>query len=248
MTLRLLRPSLAVAATLGLIFAGAWADGAPRAALAHRGALPRLEVAEAYPQSSGPGEIRIGDGLAVNGQRMQLSAFVTTDSPERVVDFYREAFQRRDLVPVAAAQERVGHVSVFDPRDGLQRFVTAVPERRGHTLVLLGATDPREFAVSRSASGVPYPVPDQYRGFVGYDSVDGSVRSQSGQFVSSLSAAEVAQFYRARLAAGSFVERPESSAGLLAFARGAEQISVGVQSLEQESGAAVFITRMEGGP
>jgi hypothetical protein len=186
--------------------------------------------------------------LAVNGQRMQLSAFVTTDSPQRVVDFYREAFARRDLIPVAAAQERLGHVSVFDPKDGLQRFVTAIPERQGHTLVLLGVTDPREFAVSRSASHSPYPVPEQHRAFVGYDSVDGPVRGQSGQFVSGLSAAEVARFYRGRLAERGFVEGPESSAGLLTFARGAEQISVAVQSLEQEHGAAVFVARVERGP
>jgi hypothetical protein len=246
MTIRLLRRALAVAATLGAIFAGAWADGAPRAALADHGARPRVDVADAYPQRSGPGEIRIGDALAVNGQRMQLSAFVTADSPERVVEFYREAFARRDLIPVAAAQERLGHVSVFDPEDGLQRFVTAIPERQGHTLVLLGVTDPREFAVSRSASQ-PYPVPEQHRAFVGYDSVDGPVRGQSGQFVSSLSASEVARFYRVRLAERGFVERTDSSAGLLAFARGAEQISVGVQSLEQEHGAAVFVARVEGG-
>jgi hypothetical protein len=78
--------------------------------------------------------------------------------------------------------------------------------------------------------------------------VDGPVRGQSGQFVSSLSAPEVARFYRARLTERGFVERPESSAGLLSFSRGAEQISVGVQSLEQEHGAAVFVARVEGGP
>jgi hypothetical protein len=248
MTARLLRVAFAVGATLAAILAGAWADGVPRAAFAESAVPSRATVANAYPHGSAPGEIRIGDALTVNGQRMQLSAFTTTDSPERVVEFYRQSFRERDLIPVAVAQARLGHVSVFDPTDGLQRFVTAVPERSGRTLVLLGVTDPREFAIGRNASGVPYPVPDEHRAFVGYESVDGHVRAQSGQFVSSLPATEVARFYRARLTDRGFVERPESNAGLLAFARGAEQISVGVQSLELARGAAVFVTHIGGEP
>ena len=58
--------------------------------------------------------------------------------------------------------------------------------------------------------------------------------------------AEVARFYRAQLARRGFVERPESARGLLAFVNGREQISVAMQSLEEERGAAVFVTRLEG--
>ena len=104
----------------------------------------------------------------------------------------------------------------------------------------------RGFAVLRSTSAPSYPVPEQRRAFVGYESEDGQVRGQSGQFVSTLSPAEVARFYRAQLARRGFVERPESAPGLLAFVNGREQISVAMQSLEEERGAAVFVTRLEG--
>src|SRR5205807_1677591 len=73
------------------------------------------------------------------------------------------------------------------------------------------------------ASAASYPVPQDHRAFVGYDSEDGPVRGQSGQFASTLSAAEVANFYRAELAARGFLERPEPSPVLLAFAKGAER-------------------------
>src|SRR5437868_9767044 len=245
---RTARLAAAVAATFGIIAIGGWAGGVFRVARAAPGAPPRTRIADDYPRRSEPGEIRIGDALAVNGQRMQLSAFTTRDPPARVVQFYEEAFRQRRLIPVAVSQERFGHVSVFDPDDGLQRSVTAVPERSGHTLVLLGVTDPREFAARRDASAASYPVPQEHRAFVGYDSEDGPVRGQSGQFVSTLSGAEVANFYRAELAARGFLERPESSPGLLAFAKGTEQVSVALQALAEARGAAVFVTHIAGAP
>jgi hypothetical protein len=236
------RVALAASATAGLLVTTAWLGGAFRTA--HAEGAPRPDL---HPHRSETGEIRIGDSLTVNGQRMRLSAFTTAERPEQVVEFYAEAFRRRGLIPIAAARDQSGHVSVFDPADGLQHFVTVIPERSGHVLVLLGATDPR-LAAPRSTSAARYPVPDQHRAFVGYESADGPVRSESGQFVSTLSAAEVAKFYRARLAARGFVERSESGAGLLAFVNGQEQISVAVQSLEADRGAAVFVTRTEGAP
>lgn len=242
------RLATAIAATFGVVAAGSWADGGPRVARPHRGAPARARIADDYPRRSGPGEIRIGDALAVNGQRMQLSAFTTRDPPERVVQFYEEAFRERRLIPIAVSQERFGHISVFDPEDGLQRSVTAVPERSGHTLVLLGVTDPREFAARRGASAVSYPIPDENRAFVGYDSEDGPVRAQSGQFVSSLSTTQVAKFYRTELAARGFLERPESSPGLLSFAKGTEQVSVALQALAETRGSAVFVTQIAGSP
>ena len=246
MIARCARVALSFSGAVGVLVAGASMDGAVHDARANAGARARMDIADASPRRATPGEIRIGDALAVNGQPMQLSAFTTADRPEQVVEFYAEAFRRRGLIPIAAAQEQVGHVSVFDPADGLQRFVTVIPERSGQSLVLLGSTDPRGFAVLRSTSAPSYPVPEQRRAFVGYESEDGQVRGQSGQFVSTLSPAEVARFYRAQLARRGFVERPESAPGLLAFVNGREQISVAMQSLEEERGAAVFVTRLEG--
>jgi hypothetical protein len=246
--LRMLRVTLVPIGTCGVLLGGAWAGGAFQQAFGEPGAPARVRVADAYPARSAPGEIRIGDTLNVNGQRMQLSAFTTSDPPARVAEFYADAFSRRGLLPVAVAEERLGHVSVFDPEDGLQRFVTAIPERAGQTLVLLGVTDPRGFRLVRSASDAPYPVPEEHRAFLGYASEDGTTRAHSAQFVSGLSAAEVSRFYRARLEARGFSERRPGGPGLLEFAKGTEQISVALQSLTQDRGAAVFVTRVEGAP
>ena len=58
----------------------------------------------------------------------------------------------------------------------------------------------------------------------------------------------MAKFYRAALAARGFLERPESSPGLLAFAKGTEQVSVALQALAEARGAAVFVTHIAGAP
>jgi hypothetical protein len=241
------RAAVAVVTSVGVLLAGAWAGGAFEARAA-MGAAPRPVLAERYPARSHPGEIRIGDALSVAGQRMELSAFTTVDAPARVVDFYAEAFTRRGLIPVAFADERLGHVSIFDPADGLQRFVTAIPEQPGHTLVLTGAVDPRGFGFTRSDSRAPYPTPDEHRGFLGFASEDGNARAHTGQYVSTLSVADVAEFYRARLGAGGFSERRDGAPALLEFAKGTEQISVALQSLGEQRGAAVFVTHVEGAP
>jgi hypothetical protein len=245
---RVKRSVLAALATVGLLAAGAWAGGAFRTERAEPDARPRSRSASVPSERPDPAEIRIGDALAVNGQRMKLSAFTTPERPERVIELYMEAFRRRGLIPIAAADEEIGHVSGFDPEDGLQHFVSAIPERSGRVLVLLGAIDPRAFAAPRTVSDAAYPIPEGHRALLGYESTDGTVRSQSGQFVSTLPPAEVAKFYRARLAARGFVERTGSGPSFLAFVNGREQISVAVQSLDPKRGAAVFVTHTEGAP
>jgi len=245
---RALRFGVAVVGACCVLLAGAWAGGGFDEARAGMAAAPRVRIGEPYPLRSAAGEIRIGDALSVGGRRMQLSAFVTVDAPARVVDFYADAFSRRGLIPIAFADERLGHVSMFDPEDGLQRFVTAVPEQPGHTLVLTGVAELRGFRFNQDASSAPYPVPDDHRGFLEFASEDGNARAHSGQYVSKLSAAGVAQFYRESLAVRGFSERHQTGAALLEFTRGTEQISVALQALGEDRGSAVFVTRLEGAP
>ena len=67
--------------------------------------------------------------------------------------------------------------------------------------------------------------------------------------MTSLPAGEVADFYRARLAALGYAEKKEESAqAMLVFARRGETLSVAAQALEDGKGAAVFVNRVEGGP
>ena len=245
---RAMRLGLASSVACSVLLAGAWAGGGFEEARAGMGTVPRARVAGPYPVTSAPGEIRIGDSLSAAGQRMQLSAFTTSDAPKRVVDFYVDMFGHRGLIPVAFADERLGHVSVFDPGDGLQRFVTAIPEQPGHTLVLTGVVDPQGFRFDRSAKTAPFPIPGDHRGFLGFASQDGNARAHSGQYVSKLPAAEIARFYRATFAARGFSEREGAGAALLEFAKGTEQVSVALQSLGEAGGAAVFVTQVEVAP
>jgi hypothetical protein len=239
---KLLASLAAAAAVLGL---GAYAGGAFSTAQAAAGRPARASDEQRYDNADpGAGEIAVGDALAVNGQPMQLSLFFTSDEPRRVIGFYAEAFRARGLVPVAGE----AHVSAFDPHDGWQRFITAVPQPDGQTLVMVGATNPRHPPrLLDGAKSAGFPVPEENRGFLGYRSEDSGTRAESAQFVSSLSPAGVTDFYRKALSAQGWTERTQdASESMLTFARGGEILSVSLQALDAKAGAAVFVNRTEG--
>ena len=239
---RLLLSLCAAAAVLGL---GAWAGGAFSQARAAAGRPARASDEQRYDNDPEAGEIAVGDALSVNGQPMQLSIFFTSDAPERVVGFYAEAFRARGLTPVGSAV----HVSAFDPRDGWQRFITAMPQSGGQTMVMVGATNPRRPPqLVNAAKSAGFPVPQENRGFLGYKSEDAGSKAETAQFMSSLPPSEVAAFYRKELAALGWTERnQDASADLVAFSKGGEILSVAMQALDAKQGAAVFVNRTEGG-
>ena len=250
--------------------AGAWAGGAlqPARAAAGKPARATTAVSRSYPSRSAQppqspqgvrpkddldgaeasAEIPLGDALVVNGQPMQISLFTTHDGPEQVIAFYDSAFRARGLLPIATADAALGHVSVFDPEDGLQRFISALPQADHETLVISGITNPSKAPrLLRGAAGAPYPVPEEHRGFMGYSSEDGGNRAHSGQFVTKLSVDEVHGFYRKQLAAEGWTESGDSGPAMLLFVKGSTTISVAVQALDAKSGAAVFVNKLEGG-
>jgi hypothetical protein len=232
-----------------VLLAGAWAGGGfATADAAVAGRPPRAAVEKAYPTTA-DGEIPVGDSLVVNGQPMQLSLFVTEDPIAKVVEFYRSAFAARGLVPLAQSDDQLGHVSVFDPEDGYQRAITALPQPDGRTLVLVGVTNPRKPPrFTRAHAGMPFPVPPEQRGFLGYESKDGSTRAQNGQFAWSKSAPEALEWYRQKLAAEGYVESKDQTAGSVAmFVRRDAQVTVATQALGDKSGSMVFVNRVEGG-
>lgn len=243
-----LRAVVSVTCALAVLCSGALMGGAfaPAARAATFVKPSRMTDALAYAKD---GEIAVGDALVVNGQPMQLSLFYTSDAPARVVGFYEEAFRARGVIPVATLDAQVGHVSAFDPEDGMQRFITALPQPDGQTLVMVGVTNPRKPPrLLRGASLAPFPVPEEHRAFLGYDSEDAGAHAQAGEFVTSLSTAEVLAFYRSRLVADGYVERrDESSEGMVLFSRGDVSLSVAVQALDEKKGAAVFVNRLSGG-
>ncbi len=245
---KLLRIVLATASALGVLVAGAWAGGGlSQADAAVAGRPPRATVATSYPQAP-DGEIPVGDSLLVNGQPMQLSLFVTPDSPRAVIDFYQAAFLARGLLPLAQSGERVAHVSVFDPDDGYQRAITALPQSDGRTLVMVGVTNPRRPPrFSKSGSNMPFPVPADQRGFLGYESKDGGTRAQNGQFASPLAAPALLAWYREKLTAQGYKEAPGQSSSVAEFARADASITVAAQALGDKSGSMVFVNRIEGG-
>ena len=246
---RLVKAVVAAAGALCVLAAGSWAGGAFSRAEAAPGRTPRVAVGQAYPRGPSDGEIPVGDALVVNGQPMQLSLFITEDPPPRVVEYYRSAFEKRGLVPIAHAEETLGHVSVFDPEDGLQRFITAVPQPDGQTMVLVGVTNPRKAPrFTRAAAKMPFPIPAEQRGFLGYESKDGATSSQNGQFASSLSAPAALAWYRKALAAEGFRESVrESSESVAVFTKQGLSVTVAAQALEEKGGSMIFVNRIEGG-
>jgi hypothetical protein len=193
------------------------------------------------------GEIPVGDDLEVSGQPMRLSIFYTGDAPSRVVAFYADAFRARGLLPVLSAPDAPAHVSVFDPGDRLQRFVSAFAQPDGKTVVLTGTVDPRRPAeLLRSATGASIPIPPEHRAFFGFRSRDGQARAESAQFASALSTGEVAGFYRQAFRRDGYVESSDRGEGLLLFRKAGASVSVAMQKLSAGAGSAVFITRIDG--
>jgi hypothetical protein len=248
MPVKALRAIASAAVGLAVLAIGAWAGGAVSAARAGPGGRPRARVAQEYPGQD-QGLIRIGDGLVVSGQPMQLSVFYTGDAAARVAEFYASSFRERGLIPIARSEGQLGHVSAFDPEDGLQRFITALPGPRGQTLVMVGMVDPRHAPhLVSAASKAPFPVPEAHRAYLGYSSEDTGVRADSGQFVTALAAGEVREYYRRELAARGFAERTnESTAGLVEFKKASgETLTLAVQALDEKQGSAVFLSHSGG--
>jgi len=235
------RIALALALASGALIGGASAGGA-------FAPVSRGGPDQGAGTPSHEGELSVGDGLEVSGQPMQLSLFYTEDSPRRVIQFHADAFRARGLLPVLAGDHELAHVSVFDPRTGLQRFVSAVPQPDGQTLVLSGATNPRRPPrFLRGAEGASFPVPSGRRAFLGFQSADAGSRAESAQFVSAQPVHEVEGFYRQALAAQGFSEKHDpSGGGLMIFSRPDATVSVALQKLDENKGVAVFVTRVDG--
>jgi len=244
-----LRAILAAAAALAVLALGAWGGGAFSAARAEAGGPARTHVVQDYPGRAEGGEIRIGDSLVVNGQPMQLSIFYTSDPAERVVEFYAASFRDKGLVPIAKSEGQLGHVSVLDPSDGLQRFITALPAPGGQTMVMTGAVDPRKAPqLVTAARRAPFPVPEEHRAYLGYSSDDAGARADAGQFVTALAPQQIRDYYRRELLGRGFDERKGGSTpGLLQFAKSnGEAVTVAVQALSEREGAAVFVSQTRG--
>src|SRR3954470_6284060 len=109
--MKTLRAICGAVAGLAVLAIGAWAGGAVPVAQAGPGAPARAHVAQEYPRQDQSGLIRIGDGLVVSGQPMQLSVFYTGDAPASVADFYAASFRENGLVPIAKSQGQLAHVS-----------------------------------------------------------------------------------------------------------------------------------------
>ncbi len=209
---------------------------------------PGGQRAAADPQANPESEIPLGDALSVNGQPMQLSMFTTRDTPEQVISFYQDAFLARGLVPVAHATPRAGHISTFSSTDGMQRFVNALPQGDGETMVTVGITDPRRApTMINSAKDAPFPVPPENRGFLSYASEDSGIRAQSGQYTTAQKADDVLAYYRKELLPVGFHEQPGGGTAMTTFQHpNGTSISVAIQALEKKGGAVVFVNRVEG--
>lgn len=246
--MRALRLGGFLAVACAVLLGGAWAGGGLQQAVAQGGRPARATDDLAYERHSEVGEIAVGDSLEVNGQPMQLSIFYTSDAPQRVVQFYADAFAARGVLPILSADPQLAHVAGFDPKDGLQRFISALPQPGGETLVLVGVTNPRRPPrFTRGAGEAGIPLPEESRAYLGYRSSDEGAQAESGQYVSALSARELLAWYRRELPARGWAERTQDSTPALAvFAKSGSILSVAVQALD-EKGSAVFVNQTAGG-
>jgi hypothetical protein len=248
--MKVLRAMAGASFGVAVLAAGGWAGGAFSVARAGPGSPERARVAkDDYPGNAQAGQIRIGDRLLVSGQPMQLSIFYTSDAPARVAEFYAASFRDKGLLPITRSDAQLGHVSVFDPQDGLQRFITALPGPGGQTLVMVGIVDPRHAPQLLSAGRkAPFPVPEAHRAFLGYSSDDAGVQADAGQFVTALSTRDVSEYYRRELRARGFEEQQgASAAGLLEFKKpGGDALTLAVQALGEREGSAVFVSQTRG--
>jgi len=205
--MKALRLSIGFATAGAVLLGGTWAGGA-FAELARSGQA-RAGGAPPYPSA---GEVRLGESLEVNGQPMELSLFYTADPPARVIRFYADGFRARGLTPIISREPALAHAAAFDPKSGLQRFINAVAQPDGQTLVMVGATNPRKPpGLQTAADAAPFPVPPGHRAYLGFSGVDPGARSESAQFVSALTQREVelADVHGRRPRPPSFGHRPE---------------------------------------
>jgi len=237
--MKALRLSIGIVAAGAVLLGGTWAGGA---------FAERARGARAGSERPGrTGEIRLGDSLEVGGQPMKLSLFYTPDPPARVIRFYADGFRARGLMPIVSDAPAHAHAAAFDSADGQQKFIDAVAQPDGRTLVMVGATNPRKPpALLAAAETASFPVPPGHRAFVGFRGVDPGSRNESAQFVSSLAPREVASFYRAALTASGFSEQPGSGDVLLTFKKPGVTLCVALQKLDERAGCAVFVTRTDG--
>ncbi len=180
---------------------------------------------------------------------MQLSIFYTSDPPQQVVQFYADAFAARGVLPVISADPQLANVAGFDTHDGLQRFISALPQPDGATLVLVGVTNPRRPPrLTRGADEAGVPVPKENRAYLGYRSSDEGAQAESGQYVSSLEPSALLAWYRRELPGRGFTERAhDSTPSMAVFAKEGSILSVAVQALGENAGTAVFINQTSGG-
>jgi len=245
--MKALRFSLGIVVASAILLGGTWASGAFAEVAAGR--QTRVGGEPRYPSSAAE-ELRLGESLEVNGQPMELSLFYTPDPPARVIRFYSDAFRARGLTPIVSLERALAHAAAFDPASGLQRFINAVVHPDGQTLVMSGAANPRKPpSLMVAADHASFPLPPGHRAYLGLRGTDPGMRSESAQFVSALTAREVASFYRAALGAQGFTERAGAAGeGLMTFMKPGVTLCIALQKLDERSGAAVFVTRTEGAP
>ena len=236
-----LRLAAALAAAAGVLLAGAWSGGA----LAGSG--PDAARAGGYPR--GGAEVAVGDSLEASGQPMRVSVFHTPDAPAAVITFYADAFRARGLLPVVSVDEAFAHVAVFDPGDGLQRFVSALRGPFGQTLAMTGVADPRRPArLLEGAEGASMPLPREHRRFLGFRSSDGAGRAESAHFESDLPPAGIAAFYREALAKEGYTEVGGPGPALITFGKKGSTFTLAAARAAAANATAVFVTRIEGEP
>ena len=202
--------------------AGAWLATEPPAANAEDGLKDPgffSGLIPSYPDSWG--RVTIADRLEVSGMPMQMATFRTSDSPERVVDFYAKAFAAEGMEVQVTDGEDTGGGGVvgWDARTRIRKQVMVL-HQGGETQVFPSVVHDAAFSSSGGGGPLP-PAPDGSVLISEVTAQDGPVASRTLSMVTERPVDVARSSLVARLRARGYEVHPtrKTPAGLMLEAR-----------------------------
>ncbi|MDF1562503.1 MAG: hypothetical protein P1V51_05645 [Deltaproteobacteria bacterium] len=218
---------------------------ASSSAIAPRAVTPLLHGdLPAYP---GVAETRVGRGLSINGQRVDMHQFFTDDAPEVVADHYEQVLSA--AVGGEVHRYQVGNADYVGVMNDEGRFVQVMILADGEGSLVIPNVADGPLRPGREVSSLKVPLPPDASNLSTFRSQDGGKVATSAQFLTELDMLGMSEFYRAKMPAlgfrqleGAVVPESLGENGLMRFA-GPEGdiVSIGVQSVAERRGCLVYL-------
>jgi hypothetical protein len=105
-----------------------------------------------YPHMSEP-PVAVGNTLVANDMPMNVQSFMTADPPEKVLAFYQDYFDAKELPSVGNANLQphfpYPSLTVVNPMEGVEYHVICIARGDGQTMVLMALSDLKGFEQNR---------------------------------------------------------------------------------------------------